>query len=143
MGKRDIAPPGVDRRAHIEDLLASYPNLEPGQLEELVHWFSREASALDVGMIASDEALKPGYERSKAEHLDRFTLKDIAFALAFAAVVVGVIAFLGLWSSWTPRGDTLVLAAAHEARPAAGRHAFVSRSRKGLADRPPVTEAAS
>lgn len=98
MATRHVAT-GVDRRAHIENLLASYPDLEPEQLKELVDWFSREASALDVGMIASNEEVKAGYERFRAEHLDRFKPNDIAYALAFAAVIAGVVAFMGVWSS--------------------------------------------
>lgn len=99
MATQQMAAPGADRRAHIEGLLAEYPSLSQDQLDELNHWFTREASALDVGMIASNDAIKPGYDKFRAENLDRFTLKDIAYGMLFAVLIAGVVAVIGIWST--------------------------------------------
>jgi hypothetical protein len=70
------APEGAERRASIERMLAEYPDISAEQIGGLVAWFVREASALDVGLIASNEAIRPGYVRFRSDHLDRFRIKD-------------------------------------------------------------------
>lgn len=92
------APERAEPRSRIEDMLARYPDLPPEQVAELIGWFTREASALDVALIASNEAIRPGYTRFRAEHVDRFKLKDAAWAAFFASVVLGVIVLIGIWS---------------------------------------------
>ena len=84
-----------ERRVRIERLLAQYPALSERELAETIGWFEREASALDVALIASNERVSRGYSRFRAEHIDRFDLKDavraIVFVLVFGAAIAGVI----------------------------------------------------
>ena len=84
-----------ERRVRIERLLAQYPALSEHELAELVGWFEREASALDVALVASNERISRGYRRFTAEQIDRFRLQDgvraIVFVLVFGAVLAGVI----------------------------------------------------
>jgi hypothetical protein len=75
-------------------LLARYPNLEPVELAELKHWFSKEASAFDVASLASKEELREPYTRFRAEHVDRFGARDLVVILSALAVVAGVAALL-------------------------------------------------
>ena len=81
--------------AWIEALLARYPDISAAELDELVAWFEREASAHDVAMISSDRRIHPGYRRFRDEHIDPLTLRDLHKALVFlsvvAAAVLGVI----------------------------------------------------
>ena len=76
------------RRAHVEALLAAYPDVTPPEHELLVNWFRREASALDVGMVASNPDIARGYRLFRQQHIDRFTLADLGKGLAFASAVV-------------------------------------------------------
>jgi len=76
------------RRAHVEALPAGYPDVTPEEHGMLVTYFKREANALDVGLIASNEQIGRGYARFRADHLDRFTWADLAKGIAGTAVLV-------------------------------------------------------
>jgi len=88
---------GADRRAHIESELARYPHVDAETLADLLHWFRKEASALDVGMIASDPKLSAAYQKFKADHIDRFRGADLFWAAVFIMVVVGSIGLM-IWN---------------------------------------------
>ena len=45
------------RWALIEALFAAYPDIPAGDVEDLDHWFDREASAYDVAVMGSNEAI--------------------------------------------------------------------------------------
>lgn len=82
------------RRAHIETLLADYPDVTPDERNLLVRYFKHDANALDVGLIASNADVATGYRRFRGDHLDRFTARDVVkgFAgLAVMAMCVGLI----------------------------------------------------
>ena len=76
------------RRAHAEALLADYPHIDADELALLVRYFRREANALDVGMIASNDEIAQGYARFRKDYIDRFTWGDAARGLAGAAAIV-------------------------------------------------------
>ena len=82
------------RRAHVEALLTSYPDVTPQERELIVNWFKRDASALDVALVASNPAAERGYRQFRAEHIDRFTVKDMARALIFSAIVAVAIVLI-------------------------------------------------
>lgn len=79
------------RRAHVEALLSAYPDVTPEERDLIVRWFRSEASALDVALVASNPAAERGYRRFRSEHVDRFTFKDMGYALAFAAIVAAAV----------------------------------------------------
>ena len=82
------------QRARVEALLAKYPDTEPDELADLLYWFRKQASALEVGLLASDPQLAKPYQRFKADHLDRLRGADLMWAALFimlAGVVVGLI----------------------------------------------------
>ena len=82
------------RRAHVEALLAAYPDLTVEERDLLLHWFRREASAMDVAMVASETGIARGYARFRAEHIDRFDWKDVLKGLGGAAVIVAIAALI-------------------------------------------------
>ncbi len=82
--------------AWIEALLAKYPDLTANELDRLVHWFEREASAREVGLLASEPRIEQQYRRFREEHVDPLTLKDVGWA----AVVVAILAFATLAVAW-------------------------------------------
>lgn len=85
----------AERRAKIERALARYPHLAPQALAELTDYFAREASALDVGLIASNEEVAAHYRAFRAEHIDplrpRDWLRGAIFALVMGGAVLAVI----------------------------------------------------
>ena len=89
-----VSDKGAERRLRIERLLARYPALAEAEQDELLHWFEREASALDVALVASGPRAGPGYQRFKAERIDRLGTKDViravGFLSAFGAAILGV-----------------------------------------------------
>jgi hypothetical protein len=81
--------------ARIEAMLARYPLTSADETAEMRHWFANEASALDMGLIASNEALTPQYRRFRAEQLDRFGARDIALISAVAVLLgAGLVALM-------------------------------------------------
>jgi hypothetical protein len=83
------------RRAHAEAILARYPELDAGELAELLHWYRREASAMDVALVASNEAIRERYRAFRHDHVDRFSLKEKlvgALLLAGGAGAIGALA---------------------------------------------------
>ena len=94
MDKLQDTAAGTARRMQIEASLADYPDISEDRLAALVAWFRREASALDVATIASNERIRGGYRLFKAEHIERLDGRDMLRAALFLAVV-GV-ALLGL-----------------------------------------------
>jgi hypothetical protein len=87
----------AEERARIAALLSRYPNLAEDELAAIDRWFRKDATALDIGMLASDESIVAQYRAYRAEHYDRFKPGDYgrasAFVLGVAAVVLGI-AFL-------------------------------------------------
>ena len=88
------APAGADRRAQVVALLKRYPEVTGEELGFLRHWFGKEASALDVGTLASEPEIAEGYARFRKEHIDRFGMRDIVILVIALAVVAGAIAWL-------------------------------------------------
>ena len=82
------------RRASVEAALARYPHLSPEAVKELTDWFAREASALDVGLIASNDALAEPWQRFRADHIDPLRPRDWMFGLLLVGVVLAVFAAL-------------------------------------------------
>lgn len=73
------------RREQMAQLLARYPGLNSDELAKLLHWFRKEASALDEGLIACDEKVSAAYRSFKKDHLDRLNGAD----LFWLAMLVG------------------------------------------------------
>lgn len=79
------------RRAHVEALLAAYPDVTPEERQLMVNWFRSEASALDVALVASNPAAERGYRLFRSENVDKFTVKDMGYALLFAAIIAAAV----------------------------------------------------
>jgi hypothetical protein len=90
--------PGAGRDGRIKAALADYPHVDAETLAELIHWFRKEASALDVGMIASDLRLSESYRRFKSDHPDRLKGADL-FWVAVFVMAVGACILLLIWSA--------------------------------------------
>lgn len=87
------------RRAAIEHMLARYPHLSAEGLSELTDYFHREASSLDLGLIACNEDIREPYRQFRADHVDPLRPKDWLRGLAFAGVVAAVLVAM-LWRAF-------------------------------------------
>jgi hypothetical protein len=81
-----------ERRARIEALVARYPELDPAELADLVHWYRREASAMDVALVASNEAVTERFGAFCRAHVSEFNWRDKAITALLGAGVVGLFA---------------------------------------------------
>jgi hypothetical protein len=77
----------AEQRAHIERLLAVYPAVDHEETAVLIRWFRKKASALDVGLIASDPVLGKPYSQFKTDHLDRLSGADLVRAFVFVSIL--------------------------------------------------------
>ena len=92
---QDNAVPSAQRRAFIEGLLTRYPLIDSSELHDLKRWFGKEATTLDVGLIASDPSLAKPYRRFADEHIDPLSKIDLLYAaLTIAAVMLVFAAIL-------------------------------------------------
>src|SRR5687768_197342 len=87
---------GSDRFDYVEGLLAQYPEIEPGQLEDLKRWFKKEASAFEVARLASNESTRASYTAFRSEHVDPFKPKDYLVAALAIALVASAIVYFAL-----------------------------------------------
>lgn len=92
----DRAPSPDERRVDVATKLARYPNLPDNEVEDLRHWFHKEATALETAMLASDEQLREPYQQFRNDHLDRLSPRDKAIAWAGGALVLAGIAAMAV-----------------------------------------------
>jgi hypothetical protein len=96
---RHLGETSRGKRKRAERLLARYPGLAPHELEELLRWYRREASAMDSALIASNPAVHDRYRAFRRDHIDRFSWNErvIGTVLAIGAQgFLGAVALLGL-----------------------------------------------
>ena len=80
-----------DKRTKAEALLRRYPELDRSELAELLHWYRREASAMDVALLASDEGLRRRFDAFHEKHIKPFNWKEKLVTVALGS---GIIALL-------------------------------------------------
>ncbi|RJX68001.1 hypothetical protein D6858_08670 [Tsuneonella suprasediminis] len=90
-----IATGDVDRFDQVEALLGRYPAISQDELNDLKHWFRKEASAFEVASLASKEAIHYGYAQFRREHIDVFSFRDVGKGLIAVAVLIAIVG--GLW----------------------------------------------
>ena len=88
-------PAQASAREWVERTVARYPQLTPDELDHLLAWF-KAASALDVGLLASNEEVHHAYLAFRRDHVDRFTWGDAVraglFVLFFGGGVAAILA---------------------------------------------------
>lgn len=81
----------AEERSRIGALLSRYPESSEADLAEIANWFDRVATPLDLGHLASDPDVAEQYRAYRANHLNRFTAKDIGIAAMFLIVGLTVV----------------------------------------------------
>lgn len=85
------------RRAAIERIIASYPAVGEAEVQDVLHYFKREASALDRGTIASNSDIERQYRQLCDDHyIDRLKPWETAGTVALAMILLGGVAMLSI-----------------------------------------------
>ena len=83
-------------RERVSGLLSRYPKLSEQEIGEILH-FLRTGRHLDVGLLTSDEALRPKLDAFMADHRSHFRVKWSEGS----AVIGGIVALLLIfWLVW-------------------------------------------
>jgi hypothetical protein len=83
-------------RERVSGLLSRYPKLSEQEIGEILH-FLRTGRHLDVGLLTSDEALRPKLDAFMEEHKSHFRLGFGEGTLVTGAIVVLIVL---LWIAW-------------------------------------------
>ena len=94
----DRAPPGPSPRAHIEALLARYPNISSGEAGEIVH-FLKNGAPLEVGMLTANDRVQFNLQRFRADRAADLSVSWREYAVAVLLVVVVIAAGALLWDA--------------------------------------------
>lgn len=87
---------GADERTQIATLLTRYPDLPDGELDRIHQWFRRGASALDLGLLASDPVVAPHYRAYRADYYDRIKPADWMRAAIFIGIAIGIVVLIAM-----------------------------------------------
>jgi len=85
------------RRAFAEKILARYPELGREELAELLHWYRREASSMDVALLASNEGIRERYRAFRRDHVEQLGAKAKAITALIALGIAGAAGAVALW----------------------------------------------
>lgn len=86
MTSQETGASSADERVRISALLTRYPELPAAELDRIHRWFHKGATALDLGLLASDPDVSERYRAYRADHYDRIKPADIGRA----AIVIGI-----------------------------------------------------
>ena len=73
--------------------MARYPNVTSEEIDSLRGWF-QAASAVDVGLVASNAETHAAYLAFRKAHVDRFTFADLLRAALFVFFFGGTVAVI-------------------------------------------------
>ncbi|MDE8652782.1 hypothetical protein [Novosphingobium album (ex Liu et al. 2023)] len=82
----------IQRRREVEQTLSQYPNLEPEKIRDVIHWFKREASAMDVAMVANNLDNRDSYREFRRTHIDKLTPVEIIVATVLMMILIVLLA---------------------------------------------------
>lgn len=91
MTPQETGASSADDRASIAALLTRYPELPASDLDRIHRWFRKGATALDLGLLASEPEVSERYRAYRADHYDRIKPSDITRAAAIIGVAIALI----------------------------------------------------
>lgn len=91
-------PAAAERRAAAERLLARYPDIAGDELQQLLHYFRKEASSLDCALVSSNLDVLGKYRQFCRDHyINRLRPRELMF---ITAGVTGLIVLLIVFSTY-------------------------------------------
>ncbi len=91
-----------EQRSHVERLLARYPEVTDAERAEIIR-FLKKALALQVGLLASSEAVRTNLQRFKDDHPEHFSVDLKGMLVALMIVTLIVIAAVLAWDAGAQR----------------------------------------
>ena len=84
----------VQRRLEIEQSLSHYPALPPDKVLDLVYWFKREATAMEIASVASNPAIQTRYRQFREKHITKLSAGETILATGLGTIIIVVMAVL-------------------------------------------------
>lgn len=72
--------------------MADYPELPPDKLLDLIYWFKREATAMEVAAVACNPDIQAKYRQFRNRHLNDLTVGELVLAIGLGMVLIVMIA---------------------------------------------------
>jgi hypothetical protein len=94
------APAPTHPRKHVEQLLGRYPAIDPGEAAEILR-FLKTAQPLELGLLTSNEAIRPQLERFRIDHARELSLGWKGLLVAFAIIALLALIAALLWDAGT------------------------------------------
>lgn len=86
------------RRARAENLLGRYPDIDAGEMRELLR-FLKKGPPLEVALLTTDDQTSAKLRRFRDDHRGEFSLGPKEYSIV-AIIVAGLVALLSLlWDS--------------------------------------------
>lgn len=85
---RRIPIKSVRRRLDVEEKLSNYPDLPADKLLDLIYWFKREATVMELAVIARNPRVQDNYRQFRDKYLDRITVSGTMLAALLGAVLI-------------------------------------------------------
>jgi hypothetical protein len=82
----------VQRRLQIEAALAEYPEVSPDRLSDVIQWFKREATAMEVASVACNPDLQSKYRSFRNRHLDKLSAGELFVTIGVGMVLIVAVA---------------------------------------------------
>ena len=92
--KRPDPIKSVQRRLEVEAKLAEYPELTSDKVIDLIYWFKREATAMEVATVASNPDIQDSYRQFRDRHLDKLSTGEIFLATGLGMILIVVVAIV-------------------------------------------------
>jgi hypothetical protein len=89
---RRIPIKSVRRRLDVEEKLVDYPDLSADKLLDLIYWFKREATVMELAAIASNPRVRDNYRQFRARYLGKLTMGETVLATVLGAGLIVMIA---------------------------------------------------
>lgn len=89
-------------RERVERLLGRYPEISIEESAVILR-FLKKGPPLEVGLLSSNEAVKPKLERFRSDHAKEFSLGPRGFVIAVLIIAAVVVAVVLLWDAGVSR----------------------------------------
>lgn len=83
------SPKSVRRRLEVQQALSQYPDLPSDKIQDLVRWFKKEATAMEVAVVASQLDKQDSYRDFRRTHIDKLSpIEMIGATLVIMLLIV-------------------------------------------------------
>lgn len=82
----------VQRRLEIEQSLSHYPALPPDKVLDLIYWFKREATAMEIASVASNPAIQTKYSQFREKHINNLSVGGTILSTILGVIIIVILA---------------------------------------------------